>query len=306
MAELGGALGAGAVDLGQLAEQAQARREMETTPFSPFITVTEADLEARVFQRSAQIPVVLLVGTSRSEESEALQETLRTLAEGQREFLVAYLDADAGAQLVQLLGVRALPTVIALAAGRPVASFEGNQPLAELKQWLDSLVKNVGPQLEGLGESDDDVDAAKDAEHSSSFAAANAALSAGDFDAALALYDEVLAADPTNSEAKRAKAAVYVVKRLDPLNRDSDPIQEADAAPQDAAKQLVAADAEVLAQEPERAFDRLLRVIQSDPAGPAGAVASEAKERLFELFALFDPADTRVIQARTNLASVLF
>lgn len=306
MAELGGALGAGAVDLGQLAERAQARREMETTPFSPFITVTEADLEARVFQRSAQIPVVLLVGTARSEESEALQETLRTLAQGQREFLVAYLDADSNTQIIQLLGVRALPTVIALAAGRPVANFEGNQPAPELKQWLDSLVKNVGPQLEGLGESDDDVDAAKDAAHSSSFAAANAALNVGDFDAALALYDEVLAADPTNSEAKRAKAAVYVVKRLDPLNRDSDPIQEADAAPQDAAKQLVAADAEVLAQEPERAFDRLLRVIQSDPAGPAGAVASGAKERLFELFALFDPADTRVIQARTNLASVLF
>ncbi len=306
MAELGGAFGAGAIDLGQLAEQAQARREMETTPFAPFITVTEADLESRVFQRSAQIPVVLVVGTSRSEESEALRETLSTLAQGQREFLVAYLDADSSPQLVQLLGVRALPTVLALAAGRPVASFEGNQPAAELKQWVEALVQNVGPQLEGLGESGGEVEADEEAAHGSSFAAANAALSAGDFDAAIALYDDVLAADPANSEAKRAKAAVYVVKRLDPLNRDSDPIQEADAAPQDATKQLVAADAEVLAQEPERAFDRLLRVVQSDPAGPAGAAASEAKERLFELFTLFDPADPRVIQARTKLASALF
>ncbi|WP_066527388.1 tetratricopeptide repeat protein [Corynebacterium bouchesdurhonense] len=299
MAEFNQSFTGGAVDLAALAQQAQARREMEGTAFEPFITVSERDVEAKAFERSMQVPVVLLVGSSRSAESEALKATLQQLAQGQREFLVAYLDADASPQLAQALGVRAVPTAVALAAGRPVTSFEGNQPEEQLRQWVDALVSQIGPQLQGLGTEEPEGAAGGEGAQAGDprLDAAEAALAAGDYDAAAAAYDDILAADPQNAEVKQAKATVAVIKRLDPLSRSTDPIQDAAADPQDVAKQLAAADAEVVAGAPELAFDRLLALVKAHP---------EAKARLIELFGLFDPADPRVIAARTKLASALF
>ena len=280
----------GAVDLGALAQQAEARREMESGEFEPFIEVSEHDIEAKAFERSNQLPVVKMSGSSHSEEAEALKATLRSLAAGQRAFVVAHLDVDAHPQLAQALGVRAVPTVVALAGGRPVTNFEGNQPAEQVRAWVESLVQNVGAKLPGIG---DGEPAAEDPR----FDAAVAALNAGDFDAATAIYDEMLADDPANPDIKQAKATVTVLKRLDPANRTTDPIADADADPADVAKQLDAADAEVVAGAPERAFDRLLALVKTAP---------EAKARLLELFGLFEPSDPRVIEARTKLASALF
>lgn len=282
----------GAVDLAALAQQAEARKELAESTFEPFIEVTERDVEAKAFERSTQIPVVLMVGTARSPESEQLKATLASLAAGQREFLVAYVNADAHPQLAQALGVRALPTVVALAAGRPVTNFEGNQPAEQLTQWLQALVQNIGPQLSGLS---DEADSTEEADPR--LAQAEAAVQAGDYDAAIAVYDEMLAQDPANAEVKQAKATVAVLKRFNPQARTSDPIADAAADPTDMAKQLDAADAEVLAGNPEAAFERLLAHVKTSP---------EAKDRLLELLLLFDANDPLIKRTRTNLASALF
>lgn len=282
----------GAVDLAALAQQAEARKELAESTFEPFIEVTERDVEAKAFERSTQIPVVLMVGTARSPESEQLKATLENLAAGQREFLVAYVNADAHPQLAQALGVRALPTVVALAAGRPVTNFEGNQPAEQLTQWLQALVQNIGPQLSGLS---DEADSTEEADPR--LAQAEAAVQAGDYDAAIAVYDEMLAQDPANAEVKQAKATVAVLKRFNPQARTSDPIADAAADPTDMAKQLDAADAEVLAGNPEAAFERLLAHVKTSP---------EAKDRLLELLLLFDANDPLIKRTRTNLASALF
>ena len=283
----------GAVDLAALAQQAEARKELAESTFEPFIEVTERDVEAKAFERSTQIPVVLMVGTVRSPESEQLKATLENLAAGQREFLVAYVNADAHPQLAQALGVRALPTVVALAAGRPVTNFEGNQPAEQLTQWLQALVQNIGPQLSGLSDEPD----AGEPEADPRLAQAEAAVQAGDYDAAIAVYDEMLAQDPANAEIKQAKATVAVLKRFNPQARTSDPIADAAADPTDMAKQLDAADAEVLAGNPEAAFERLLAHVKTSP---------EAKDRLLELLLLFDANDPLIKRTRTNLASALF
>ena len=283
----------GAVDLAALAQQAEARKELAEFTFEPFIEVTERDVEAKAFERSTQIPVVLMVGTARSPESEQLKATLASLAAGQREFLVAYVNADAHPQLAQALGVRALPTVVALAAGRPVTNFEGNQPAEQLTQWLQALVQNIGPQLSGLSDEPD----AGEPEADPRLAQAEAAVQAGDYDAAIAVYDEMLAQDPANAEIKQAKATVAVLKRFNPQARTSDPIADAAADPTDMAKRLDAADAEVLAGNREAAFERLLAHVKTSP---------EAKDRLLELLLLFDANDPLIKRTRTNLASALF
>lgn len=269
----------GAIDLGALAD----RNDEAQGGFEPFITVTEANVEKDIFERSMQIPVVLLIGTPRSPDSESLKAQFKKLAAGQRAFLVGYLDADATPQVAQAMGVRVLPTVVALAGGRPVANFEGNQPADELEQWVGALVSQVGPQLQGLA---DDTTPAEDAEDPR-LDRATEALNAGDFDAATAVYDEILADDPTNADIKQAKATVAVLKRVQGQGEPADDVE----------KLLWMADKEFVAGQPEAAFDRLLEHVKAEP---------RAKERLLELLTLLEPGDERVIAARTRLASALF
>ena len=269
----------GAIDLGALAE----RNDEAQAGFEPFITVTEANVEKGVFERSMQIPVVLLIGTPRSPDSESLKAQFEKLSTGQRAFMVGYVDADSTPQVAQAMGVRVLPTVVALAGGRPVANFEGNQPADELEQWVGALVSQVGPQLQGLADDNapeqEDVDPRLDR--------ATEALNAGDFDAATAVYDEILADDPTNADIKQAKATVAVLKRVQGQGEPEDDVE----------KLLWLADKEFVAGDPEAAFDRLLEHVKAEP---------RAKERLLELLTLLEPGDPRVIAARTRLASALF
>ncbi|QYH19867.1 hypothetical protein JKI95_01765 [Corynebacterium aquatimens] len=149
MADFNQAFTGGAVDLGEVARQAEARRELAGTEFVPFYTVDDATIETHAFERSLQIPVVVLFGSARSAESEVLKADFERLAAGQQGFAVAYVDTDASPQLAQAIGVRAIPTVIALAGGRPVTSFEGGQPADQLEAWVNALVTQLGPQLRG-------------------------------------------------------------------------------------------------------------------------------------------------------------
>lgn len=274
----------GAIDLGALAQQRESQREAGAG-FQPFVTVDETTIEAQAFQRSLEVPVVLLIGTARSADSESLKAAFERLAAGQRAFMVAYVDADATPQVAQMLGVRVLPTVVALAAGRPVTDFEGNQPADQLEQWVGALVSQLGPQLQGLR--DDDASPDPQPAEDPRLDRATAALNAGDFDAATAVYDEILAEDPANAEIKQAKATVAVLKRVEAQAEPADEVE----------RQLQLADRQFVAGDPEAAFDGLLALVKSEP---------RAKERLFELLALLEPADPRVIAARTRLASSLF
>lgn len=269
----------GAIDLGALAD----RKESAQSGFEPFITVTEANVEKDVVERSMQIPVVLLIGTPRSPDSESLKAQFEKLSAGQRAFMVGYVDADATPQVAQAMGVRVLPTVVALAGGRPVANFEGNQPADELEQWVGALVSQVGPQLKGLA----DDNAPEQDEADPRLDRATEALNAGDFDAATAVYDEILADDPANADIKQAKATVAVLKRVQGQGEPEDDVE----------KLLWLADKEFVAGDPEAAFDRLLEHVKTEP---------RAKERLLELLTLLEPGDERVIAARTRLASALF
>lgn len=274
----------GAIDLGALAQQRESQREAGAG-FQPFVTVDETTIEAQAFQRSLEVPVVLLIGTARSADSESLKASFERLAAGQRAFVVAYVDADATPQVAQMLGVRVLPTVVALAAGRPVTDFEGNQPDDQLEQWVGALVSQLGPQLQGLR--DDDASPDPQPAEDPRLDRATAALNAGDFDAATAVYDEILAEDPANAEIKQAKATVAVLKRVEAQAEPADEVE----------RQLQLADRQFVAGDPEAAFDGLLALVKSEP---------RAKERLLELLALLEPADPRVIAARTRLASSLF
>ncbi|PRQ12349.1 co-chaperone YbbN [Corynebacterium sp. 13CS0277] len=288
----------GAIDLGEVKARAEARARAQATPAGEIPAVVEATMDnfqAEVLERSQQVPVIVQVGTARSPQSEQLKQDLSTLAQqAQLAWIYAYLDADTTPDLARMLGVQGLPTVIALADGRPLADFQGAQPMEALQQWTAAVVQAVAGKLAGLGE-------APVPQEDPRFAPATEALNAGDFEAAIAVYDDILAHEPTNKEALSARDSARLLSRL-AAAKAQDVFAAAEANPDDVDAQLAAADAEIAAANPEAAYTRLLDLMGRS----AGETKNTVKARLLELFSLAEPDDPRVLAARARLASVLF
>ena len=296
-----------ALDLSQVKARAEARQKAQDSPqtsaggVQPFFTVTEANFDQDVVRRSTEVPVVVLIGTARSTQSEQLKTDLADLAaQGNLSFLVAYVDADATPQVAQAFGVKNLPTVVALGAGQPLTNFEGAQPKEALQQWVDTLVQNVGPQLKGL--QGNEASEQPQEEEDPRLQEAESFLNAGDFDGALNVYNSILESEPDNVQIKQARDTTVLLQRLDPANQSEDPIAAAEGDKGDVDKQMRAADAEVVAGAPEKAFDRLIETMKTT----AGDEKAHVRERLLELFGLFEGNDPRVMEARTKLASALY
>lgn len=298
----------GALDLGAIKQQAEAKAKAQEqgsagapAGIQPFFDVTEENFENDLVRRSAEVPVIALIGSPRAPASEQLKKDFEEMAAaGGLKFIVGYVNADVVPQVAQVFGVQNLPTTVAIAAGQPVTNFEGSQPRENLEQWVAAIVEKLGPQLRGLSE--DQPEPAREAEADPRLLVAEDALNAGDFDAAIAAYDEVLAAEPDNAEIKQARATTVVLKRLKASSGEGDPIAAAEADPQDVDKQLAAADAHIVAGNPDRSFTQLIDAMKVT----AGEDKVRLKDRLLELFALYDSGDPRVLAARTQLASALY
>ncbi|WP_433635350.1 tetratricopeptide repeat protein [Nocardia sp. CA-120079] len=255
--------------------------------------VSEADFETKVLRRSTQVPVVVALYSQRSPGSVELVRTLeRLVQEDAGAWDLATVEAEANMRIAQAFGVKGIPTVIAVAGGRPLADFEGAQPEPQVRQWLSAVVEAVGGQLEG-GEQPQAVEDPR-------FTAAEAALERGDMAGAEAAYEAIIAAEPGNEEAKNALRQVRFLSRAQAVSDSAIATADADPANVDAA--LDAADVEMLSQQPEASFDRLIAVIKKT----AGDDRTKARTRLLELFELFDPAEPFVVAARRKLAAALY
>ncbi len=258
--------------------------------------ITEANLEAEVLARSTEVPVVVLLWSPRSDSSVQLGEALSALAAADGpKWAFASVNVDTTPRVAQMFGVQAVPTVVALAAGRPLSSFEGMQPPEQLRRWIDSLLSATAGKLAG-GAGDADGAEAVDPEVEQ----ARAHLDAGDFDAARNAYQAILDADPNHPEAKGAVRQIEFLQRATTHSRDA--IAAADAAPDDIDAAFAAADVEVMQQDVAAAFARLTALVKRTE----GDDRTRVRTRLIELFDLFDPADPDVIAGRRNLANALY
>ncbi|MGY4099793.1 tetratricopeptide repeat protein [Nocardia sp. R16R-3T] len=279
----------GAVDLSSLKQPPAGASGAGGGDFA----VSEADFETKVLRRSTQVPVVVVLYSQRSPGSVELVRTLeRLVREDAGAWDLATVEAEANMRIAQAFSVKGIPTVIAVAGGRPLADFEGAQPEPQVRQWLSAVVEAVGGQLEG-GEQ---PQAAEDPR----FTAAEAALEHGDLAGAEAAYEAIIAAEPGNEEAKSALRQLRFLSRAQGVSDTAIATADADPANVDAA--LDAADVEMLSQQPEASFDRLIAVIKKT----AGDDRTKARTRLLELFELFDPAEPFVVAARRKLAAALY
>lgn len=279
-----------AVDLSALAKPA-ASPATGRDDGSYVVDVTDTSFQAEVIDASARVPVVLDLWADWCQPCKALSPILEKLAaEGRGAWVLARVDVDANRAIASALQAQSIPLVVAVYQGRPVAEFTGAQPEAQVRQWIDALMKAVGGALSDPGT--DEPDAAPPTEDPR-FEAAETAVGEGDFDAAQTALDGILTDDPGNADATRMRASLVILRRA----AGTTPGEEGSVQ-----SGLTAADAEFSAGQPEAAIDRLLALVRAT----SGEERDAARARLVEIFAALGDDDPAVAPARRALSAALF
>ncbi|MFE9691374.1 tetratricopeptide repeat protein [Micromonospora sp. NPDC005806] len=252
------------------------------------IDVSEATFQSEVLERSLNTPVIVDFWAEWCEPCKQLSPVLERLAvEGGGAWVLAKVDVDANPRIAQMFRVQGIPMVYAIVGGQPVDAFSGVVPEAQLRQWIQAILKAGGvtvaePEDPRLDEADD-------------------ALMSGDLDAAERAYRKILAESPADAAAEAGLAQVGLARRV----AGADPqaaLTAAAANADDVDAQLLAADIEVLSGMAEQAYKRLVDLVRRTSADDREKV----RQHLIGLFTIAGPDDPAVASARRALASALF
>lgn len=118
-----------------------------TSPPELSYDVTELDFEARVLERSLDVPVLLDCWAPWCGPCKSLKPVLEklALAYGGR-FELAKLNTDEAPQIAAALQIRSIPLVVLFIGGRPVDQFMGAMPEGQVRAFLDKhLPSDVSP-----------------------------------------------------------------------------------------------------------------------------------------------------------------
>jgi putative thioredoxin len=305
---------AGAVDLAAVkarseaaAARAKATAASAGAPAAPggrwVVDVTEETFQAEVLERSLEVPVVVDLWAEWCGPCKQLSPVLERLAEaGHGTWVLAKVDVDANPRIAQAFGVQSIPMVIAVVGGQPLQLFTGALPEPQVRQTIDAMIDQLRDQMPGIAAAEQAAaeGGAPAAEDDPRFTAAEDALERGDYAAAEAAYQQIVAAEPGNEQAAAALAQVRFLARAE--SADPSAIARADAAPDDIDAQLAAADAEVAGDGAEAAFARLVATV----GRTFGDERERVRQHLVGLFELFPADDPRVATARRALARALF
>ncbi|RKF25175.1 tetratricopeptide repeat protein [Micromonospora globbae] len=288
----------GAVDLSALRTPAPSSAPAQSGPPAgapggavggvTVIDVTEATFQSEVLERSLNTPVVVDFWAEWCEPCKQLSPVLERLAvEGGGAWVLAKIDVDANPRIAQMFRVQSIPMVYAVVGGQPIDAFAGVVPEAQLRQWIQAVLKAGGVSV--AAPSDPRLDEADDA------------LMNGDLDAAERAYRKILAESPADAAAEAGLAQVGLARRV----AGADPqaaLAAAAANPDDVDAQLLAADIEVLSGLAEQAYKRLVDTVRRT----TGDDREKVRQHLVGLFTIAGPEDPAVASARRALASALF
>lgn len=237
---------------------------------------------------------------------------------------LAKIDIDKNPEIAQQMGVQSIPAVFAFFAGRPVDGFMGVQTEAQVKSWIERLLKATGAPAHVDGGVGTALKQAADF------------ITAKDYTTAQSIYADLLDMEPTNAtayagflrclvatnlmdearemlanappEIAKDKALVPVRTALELAEQagQSGAIPELEAKVKDNAQDHQArfdlAMAHYAAGNKEAAIDELLDIIKRDRKWNDDG-ARKQLVKLFEAIGLMDPL---TVAARKRLSSLLF
>jgi len=297
MGAMNASFGANAMDLSGLAAAAK------TPAGASYVVEADEKTFENVLNLSMRHPVVIEFYSPRA-NADTLSADLKSLANAAAgRWLLVRLNVDAAPRIAQALGIQAVPMVVGVLSGQLMPLFQGTRERSEVSALIDQLIQAA--VANGVVAKAQPVAAGAEAEAPLDpdvrFAAADAAMEAGDYALAVAEFDKILTATPGDSEAAAGKAGAELLVRLG----DADPnlvIARATAHPDDVDAQLAAADMEVAGGVPEAAFARLIGVVRAT----SGADRDKARVRLLALFETIGSSDPMVLKARRDLMSALY
>lgn len=255
--------------------------------------VTAANLASEFVALSKTKVVILLCWSTRSPESLAVLDTLGKLQSNDGDkWVLGSVNVDVEAQVATALQVRTVPYAIALVAEQIIPLFEQSYPEAQIRAVVDKVLSIAAEQ--GVGSP---VEETMEPEEEEAFAA----LDVGDYITAEAAYKKLLGRKPNDIFAKLGLAQTQLLIRTKGLDLAVVAKQATDE-PNNLNVQIQCADCEMIAGNVEAAFNRLLQCVRTFSGDEQG----RAKAHLLDLFLLVDPADARLVKARSALASALF
>jgi putative thioredoxin len=297
----------GAVDLGAIAAQQQARQQAAArashesdTPAAGLptvIDVTEATFKEDIIDRSFAVPVVVDLWATWCGPCKTLSPILERLAnEYSGRLVLAKIDVDANPQVSQAFRVQSIPTVVAVVMGQVVPLFTGALPEPQVRAFFDELLKVA--QQQGLtGVPDAAIEPEADPRHDVAFDA----IERGDYDSAEQVYRDMLTTNPSDTDAMAGLAQVGLLRRTEGVDPDV-ALREAAADPANLDLARRAADALVLHGRSNEAFSVLISLVRAT----SGQERDAARVHLLSLFEVAGPDDPAVGPARVALANALF
>ncbi|GIJ53151.1 co-chaperone YbbN [Virgisporangium aurantiacum] len=252
------------------------------------VDVTEATFQSEVLERSLTTPVVIDLWAEWCQPCKQLSPVLEKLAvEGRGAWVLAKIDVDSNPRIAQALRVQGIPMIMVAVGGQLMEGFSGVLPEAQVRQFIDAVLKAGGAQVES---SEDPR-----------FAVADEALMVGDLDAAEQAFKKILGETPNDTAAEAGLAQVGLMRRIEG-KVPGKVLAAAEESPDDVGAQTLAADVEMLSGQAEAAYSRLIALVRRT----AGDDRETARKHLVALFTLAGPDDPAVASARRALASALF
>ena len=296
----------GAVDLSALAKPAApagpAGTGAPTAVAGLVVDVDEAGFQA-VVDQSMTVPVVIDFWADWCGPCKQLSPVLERLAAADEgRWLLAKVDLDANPRLGEAFQVQSIPAVFAVVKGQPIPLFQGALPEAQVRQYLDELLRVAEANgVSGRVQVGDAPVAEPEPEVDPRYDEAYDAIERGDLDAAAAAYRSLLDQSPGDADAQAGLGQVELLRRTQAL--DERAVRQAAAEnPDDVAAQSAMADLDLLGGQVEDAFSRLLDLVRR----LSGSERDAARTHLVSLFELVGNQDDRVAKARTALANALF
>lgn len=265
---------------------------------------SEESLRSEVVERSMSVVVIVSFWSPASTASVQINTTLAALSdEFAGRFILARVDVAAQPELAAALSIPQVPLVVAALRGQLAPLIQEPLPEAQMRELLRQVLEAAaaggvtGTAAPPPPAADPTAAPAPAPRH----ARGEEALLDGDFEGAIAGYEQALAQAPADPEATVGLVRARLLQRASTADAAA-ARAAADDSPDDVDAQTLAADIDLLAGSVDAAFSRLIDVVRRT----RGDEREAARKHLIDLFTVVGDDDPRVPKARQRLASALF